>query len=320
MSKIIIVAGGTGFIGSHLCRLLSKENKVICIDNVTTGNKRNIERLLSQRNFIFIPGDICSSELFTRFKNQQIDQIYHLASPASVDYVVKYPTRAALTNSVGTKNLLDLANLKKARILFASSSEVYGDPQIHPQKEDYWGNVNPIGVRSGYDEGKRFGEALCMSYLREFGVSVGIARIFNTYGPNSSEKDTRVIPQFIRQALRHEEITVHGDGSQTRSFCYVGDTVLGLKKVMQSSLSGPFNIGNPDEYKIRDIAKIILDLTGSESKIRFTKRPIDDPSRRMPNISVARKQLNWSPHISLQKGLGVTINYFKKLLRSQNYG
>jgi len=315
MSKVILVAGGSGFIGSNLCTLLLKNgNKVICIDNLHTGNKRNIKRLLSKRNFTFIYDDIRSDKITTNFKEEQIDQIYHLASPASVIYVTQYPVETALTNSLGTKNLLELALLKKARILFASSSEVYGDPQKHPQKESYWGNVNPIGIRSGYDEGKRFGEALCMAYQREFGLSIRIARIFNTYGPNSSATDTRVIPRFITQALKNEELTVYGDGSQTRSFCYVSDMILGLEKVMESADSGPFNIGNPEEYQIKKVAKIILNLTRSKTKIKFTKRPEDDPSMRKPDISNTQQKLNWSPSVSFEDGLMNTIQYFKELL------
>jgi len=315
MSKVILVAGGSGFIGSNLCTLLLKNgNKVICVDNLRTGNKRNIKLLLSNQNFIFIQDDICSNKITTNFKNKKIDQIYHLASPASVTYVTQHPVEVALTNSVGTKNLLELAHLKKARTLFASSSEVYGDPQKHPQKESYWGNVNPVGVRSGYDEGKRFGEALCMAYQREFGLPICIARIFNTYGPNSSATDTRVIPRFITQALKNEELTVYGDGLQTRSFCYVSDMILGLEKVMESADCGPFNIGNPEEYQIKKVAKIILNLTRSKTKIKFTKRPEDDPSARKPDISNARQKLNWSPDISFQDGLMYTIQYFRELL------
>ncbi len=313
--KSIVVTGGAGFIGSHLCEsLIKKGHVVICIDNLTTGRKENLGPLSSNRNFIYIPEDICSLKILTRLKKNKIDQIYHLASPASVEYITKYPVEAALANSLGTKNMLELARLKKAQFLFASSSEVYGNPEKHPQKEDYVGQVSPIGVRSGYDEGKRFGEALCMAYNREFGVNTKIARIFNTYGPHSSLQDSRVIPTFIRKALRNEDIPVHVDGLQTRSFCYVSDTVLGLTKVMRSSDPTPFNIGNPDEYQIKDVAVKIVNLTGSKSKIKFTKRPQDDPARRKPNISKAQQKLFWSPAIPFNTGLIQTIKYFKELL------
>src|SRR5258708_23990313 len=272
MAKVIVIAGGAGFIGSHVSTLLvSKDNNVICIDSLTTSNKRNIKTLLASPHFTFVEGDIVSKTVMNQFKNTHIDHIYHLASPASVEYITSFPVETALVNSIGTKNVLDLAREKKARIVFASSSEIYGDPKQHPQKETYWGNVNSIGVRSGYDEGKRFGEALCMAYHRQFSIETRIARIFNTYGPYASEKDTRVIPQLIMQALWNKPLTVHGDGKQTRSFCYVSDTADGLIKVMASSDPMPFNIGSPDEYKILDIPHIILKLTQSKSNKIFTK-------------------------------------------------
>lgn len=312
MPKVIIVAGGSGFIGSHLCAyLLKKKNFVICIDNLQTGQKKNIEQLFSNRNFEFINSDISSVDVSSKFNNRHIDQIYHLASPASLGYINRFPVETALANSLGTKNLLDLAQLKNAKILFTSSSETYGDPLEHPQKETYWGNVNPIGVRSGYDESKRFGEALCMAYYKEHGIQVRITRLFNTYGPNSNYTDTRIIPRFISQALENQNLTVHGDGTQTRSFCYVSDTVMGLIKVMESTINTPFNIGNPDEYKIKEVAEIIIKLTGSKSKITFTKRPEDDPSVRKPDISKAKKLLNWSPTVTFKEGLLKTIKYFR---------
>ena len=312
MGKTILVAGGAGFIGSHLCKeLLGKGNKVVCFDNLSTGDKKNIQDFLQNNNFTFIRGDVTDSAACNNIENLGIEEIYHLASPASVTYVTDYPVEAASANSVGTKNLLDLAKKKNAKLLFASSSEAYGDPKEHPQKETYWGNVNCVGVRSGYDEGKRFGEALCMAYNREFGVKVKIIRIFNTYGPNSSIKDTRVIPQLLAQALRGESLTVHGDGSQTRSFCYVSDMVSGFIKMMESSETGPINIGNPDEYKIIDIAKKILSVTGSKSEIKFVSRPKDDPAVRKPDISLAKEKLNWTPVVAFDKGLEKTITYFK---------
>jgi nucleoside-diphosphate-sugar epimerase len=319
MSKTILVAGGAGFIGSHLCEILTKKNnEIICIDNLKTGHIQNIKHLLSKPNFTFIKSDICSDLVFKKLKQKPIDQIYHLASPASVTYVTKFPVETALTNSIGTKNILEFAKLKNSRIIFASSSEAYGDPQKHPQPETYWGNVNPIGVRSGYDESKRFSEALSMAYHREFGVSIGIARIFNTYGPNSSKKDSRVIPQFVIQALQNNKLTIHGDGTQTRSFCYVTDTASGLVKLMNSSHTGPFNIGNADEYKIKQVAELIIKLTKSKSKITFVKRPEDDPTLRRPDLTKTKKSLVWTAKISFNEGLNNTIQYFKKIL-PQNY-
>lgn len=315
MLKISLVAGGAGFIGSHLCEaLLDKGHKVICFDNLSTGDKKNIQELLQDDNFTFIQGDVTDQAACNEIEKLEVGEIYHLASPASVTYIMKYPIEAADANSSGTKNLLELAKKKNARLLFASSSEAYGDPKEHPQKESYWGNVNPVGVRSGYDEGKRFGEALCMAYNREFGVEVGIIRVFNTYGSNSSIKDTRVVPQLLAQALLNEPLTVHGDGSQTRSFCYVSDMVGGLIKMMESSETGPINIGNPDEYKIIDIAKKILLATGSNSQIKFVSRPKDDPAVRQPDISLAKEKLSWSPAVKFEDGLDKTITYFKSVL------
>lgn len=315
--KVILVAGGAGFIGSHLCSsLLEEGSDIICVDNITTGNERNIELLISNSNFKFIKDDVCSFDFVQNFKKQHINEIYHLASPASVTYITDHPVEAALANSVGTKNLLELARTNNTKILFASSSEVYGDPKEHPQNESYWGNVNSVGVRSGYDEGKRFGEALCMAYYREFGVKVKIVRIFNTYGPNSSPTDTRVIPQFITQSLRNEPLTVHGDGQQTRSFCYVSDMVLGFIKMMESEETGPINLGNLEEYKITDVARKIIEETGSSSKIQFVQRPKDDPAKRRPDITKAMEKLNWAPSVPFEEGLPKTIDYFRELIKS----
>lgn len=316
MDKKILVAGGAGFIGSYVCKyLLENNNNVICVDNLTTGSKKNIEPFLTDKNFKFLRGDITDNNFIETLSIIEINKIYHLASPASVTHIMQHPVEAALVNSLGTKNLLDLAKKQNVPILFASSSEAYGDPKEHPQKESYWGNVNSVGLRSGYDEGKRFGEALCMAYNRELGVQVKIVRIFNTYGPNSSVKDTRVIPQFVTQALRNDPLTVHGDGSQTRSFCYVSDMVSGFIKMIESSETGPINIGNPDEYKIIDIARKIISVTGSKSEIKFVQRPKDDPAVRKPDISLAKAKLNWSPIIPFDKGLEKTITYFKAVLR-----
>lgn len=315
MTKTILVAGGSGFIGSILCGLLlQKGHHIVCIDNLSTGTKRNVTPFLKNKNFAFKEIDICKEEALKELEYYTFNEIYHLASPAHVAFVTKYPVQTALTNSQGTDNLLKLARTNKAKLLFASSSEAYGDPKEHPQKESYWGNVNPIGVRSGYDEGKRFGEALCMAYLREYNLQVSIARIFNTYGPNSSTIDSRVIPQFVMQALQNKPITVHGDGTQTRSFCYVSDTAKGLMALMESKHSGPFNVGNPDEYIIKDLADFIIRITGSKSKIMYVKRPEDDPKVRQPDISLIKSKLNWQPEVSFEEGLKETINYYSKIL------
>lgn len=313
--KNILVAGGAGFIGSHLCdRLLELGNKVICLDNLSTGNRLNILQLEQNVNFVFINIDTRKIKTEDLSKFGVISQIYDLASPASVDYVCQRPIETATTNSLGTYNLLELAVKYQARFLFASSSEAYGDPSQHPQKEDYWGNVNPVGVRSGYDEGKRFGEALCMAYKREKDLDVKIIRIFNTYGPRSSVIDSRVIPSFVTKALQNKPLLVHGQGDQTRSFCYVSDMVDGLIKLMESNETGPINIGNPDEYKIIDLAEKIIKITKSTSQIQFTERPQDDPSRRKPDITLAEQLLNWNPKISLTDGLVKTIEHFRKIL------
>lgn len=311
--KRIVVTGGAGFIGSHLCALLlKKDNDVICFDNLTTGRKSNIEALLEQPNFSFIQGDIRNISATDHPFGSAIDQIYDLASPASVTYISDHPIEAATVNAMGAKNLLDIAHKHYARFLFASSSEVYGDPKEHPQKESYWGNVNCIGVRSGYDEGKRFGETLTMSYHRELGVDTYIARIFNTYGPHSHPKDSRVVPRFITQALSGKPLTVHGDGSQTRSFCYVYDLVDGLVRLMESYVAEPINLGNPDEHTVLSLAKKIIKMTGSASSINFVPRPPDDPTVRRPDITMAKQILNWEPNVTLEEGLRKTIEYFRK--------
>lgn len=308
-----MVTGGAGFIGSHLCKsLLDQGNIVTCIDNLSTGSERNINPLLKNQNFSFKKIDVCDEDRVSSLANFQ--EIYHLASPASVTYVVRYPIKAALANSIGTKNLLELAAKNNSKFLFTSSSEVYGDPKEHPQKESYWGNVNPIGVRSGYDEGKRFGEALCMAYYRTYKIDIKIVRVFNTYGMSSSPEDSRVVPRIVTQALKNQPLTVHGDGHQTRSFCYVQDMVEGIVKMMQSSQMGPINIGNTKEYKVLDLVKTIQRMTGTKSEIVFVERPQDDPSQRRPDITLAQRNLSWEPKISLVDGLGRTIEYFKNVL------
>lgn len=311
-TKKIVVTGGAGFIGSHLCTVLVDQgHTVMCFDNLVTGQKSNIDRLLKQSNFSFIKGDTRNVSSDNHPFGSHVDELYDLASPASVTYVVEHPIEAATTNAFGAKNLLDIAYKYHASFLFASSSETYGDPKEHPQKETYWGNVNCIGVRSGYDEGKRFGETLTMAYHREYGLDTRIARIFNTYGPHSHPKDSRVVPRFITQALAGRPLTVHGDGLQTRSFCYVSDLVDGLVRLMESQVAEPVNLGNPDEHTVLSLAKKIIQKTKSTSSIEFTERPLDDPSLRRPDITRAETVLSWYPKISLDKGLDRTIAYFR---------
>ena len=315
MQNTSLVGGGAGFIGSRLCNeLLKKENHVMCLDDLSTGNKRNIEPFLKNSNFKFIQGNVTDSSIIHELASYQINRIYHLASPASVTYITDHPVDAADANSIGTKNLLELSFRKKARFLFASSSEVYGDPKEHPQKESYWGNVNPVGVRSGYDEGKRFGESLTMGYNRQYGVDTRIVRIFNTYGPNSSPNDTRIIPQFVTQALKNIPLTVHGDGTQTRSFCFVSDLVSGILLLMESDYRGSVNLGSPEEYSVKDVAKKVINSAKSSSEIIFVERPQDDPSQRKPDISLAKSKLKWSPKITFEKGLPETISYFREVI------
>lgn len=316
--KSYIVAGGAGFIGSHICeRLLSQDSRVYCIDNLITGNEKNIARLLEDENFTFINQDITHGEIAA---NGQIDGIFHLASPASPNAkssksYIAHPVETLLVNSLGTKNLLDCALKNKSSIVFASSSEVYGDPTVSPQKEDYFGNVNPNGIRSVYDEGKRFGESICMTYHRKYGVDARIVRIFNTYGAQMQKDDGRVVSNFINQALEGKDITIYGDGSQTRSFCYVDDLVDGLILTMEeaSARGRVINLGNDDEHKINEIAEIIRKLTGSESKIVNEDLPKDDPHQRRPDLSLAKELLGYEPKITLDEGLKKTIEYFKSI-------
>lgn len=308
--KTAVVTGGAGFLGSHLCdKLLENELKVICIDNLITGNIHNISHLAGNENFSFIKHDITNYI----FIPGNVDYILHFASPASpVDYL-ELPIQTLKVGSLGTHKALGLAKEKKARFLLASTSEVYGDPEIHPQPENYWGNVNPIGPRGVYDEAKRFAEALTMAYHRYHGIETRIARIFNTFGPRMRANDGRAIPNFIMQAMRGEPITVYGDGSQTRSFCYITDQIDGLFKLLMSDETEPVNIGNPEEIPVIKIAKEIIKLTDSSSKIVFEDLPINDPKVRQPDITKARTKLKWHPNIGREEGLKNTIEYFNTL-------
>lgn len=310
--KRILVTGGAGFLGSHLCeRLLNEGNEVICVDNFFTGSKGNIVHLLSEPYFELVRHDITMSYY------AEVDEIYNLACPASPIHYQVNAIKTVKTSVLGSINMLGLAKRVKAKILQASTSEVYGDPMVHPQPESYWGHVNPIGPRSCYDEGKRCAETLFMNYHLQNGVKIKIARIFNTYGPKMSPDDGRVVSNFIMQALRNEDITIFGDGKQTRSFIYVDDTVEGLIRLMNTpdTVTGPINIGNPDEFNILGLAKKIIELTDSKSSIIFRPLPQDDPTQRKPDISLSLKTLKgWKPLISLDKGLKNTIEYFKTQL------
>lgn len=315
LAERILVTGGAGFIGSHLCERLVKEgNNVTCIDNFVTGSRENIKELMKSDLFELIEADICSElELKENFI-----QIYNLASIASpLDYQEK-PIETLMVGSVGVKNVLDFALKNKSRFLHTSTSEVYGDPLEHPQKEDYWGNVNCVGIRSCYDESKRFAESLVMSYNRVHELDTRIARIFNTYGPRMQQEDGRAVPNFITQALKGEPITVYGNGEQTRSFCFVSDMVDGLIKLMNSSFTEPVNLGNPNEMKLIDLAERIKHLTKSNSRIVFRELPSDDPKQRKPDISRAEKELNWKPKTSLEEGLKQTISYFGTRVEQKN--
>ena len=310
MSRVL-VTGGAGFIGSHLCeRFLGEGHEVVCVDNLLTGDRDNIAHLFSNPKFTFFQQDITNYI----YVSGPLDAIMHFASPASpVDYL-ELPIQTLKVGSLGTHKALGLAREKKARILVASTSEVYGDPLVHPQDESYWGNVNPVGPRGVYDEAKRFLEAMTMAYLRTHGVATRIARIFNTYGPRMRMQDGRVVPNFICQALRGEELTVYGDGHQTRSFCYIDDLVEGLVRLLWSEETNPTNLGNPAEMTIMDFAVKIKDLCGSSSKIVHKSLPVDDPKVRQPDIAKARRILGWEPRVPLDKGLSATIDYFRSKL------
>jgi len=306
----ILVTGGAGFLGSHLCeRLLREGHEVLCLDNFFTGRKSNITEFLKDPAFELVRHDIVLPVFL------EVDKIYHLACPASPIHYQYNPVKTIKTNFLGTLNMLGIAKRTKARILLASTSEVYGDPVVHPQTEAYWGNVNPIGIRSCYDEGKRASETLMMDYHRQSRVDIKIVRIFNTYGPRMLQDDGRVVSNFIVQALKGQDITVYGEGSQTRSFCYVDDLVDGMVRMMDSeNFIGPVNLGNPEEYTILDFAKKIVAMTGSKSKIIHQPLPSDDPTQRQPDITLAGSKLGWKPKVTVDDGLKRTIAYFKKEL------
>jgi len=317
-SKRILVTGGAGFLGSHLIdRLLARGDEVICVDNLFTGTKQNIEHLLGHKRFEFIRHDV-TFPLYL-----EVDQIYNLACPASPIHYQHDPVQTTKTSVHGAINMLGLAKRVRARIFQASTSEVYGDPAVHPQTEDYWGNVNPIGIRSCYDEGKRCAETLFFDYYRQHQVDIRVARIFNTYGPRMHPNDGRVVSNFIVQALKGEDITLYGDGLQTRSFCYVDDLIEGFIRFMDvpwdvdggnQGFPGPINLGNPREFTIRQLAEMVIKLTGASSKLVFKPLPADDPMQRKPDIGRARGVLGWEPTVQLEAGLGKTIGYFDKLL------
>lgn len=312
MAHKSLISGGAGFLGSHLCdELIKRGHDVLCVDNFFTGNKDNVSHLISSSKFELIRHDV-TFPLYV-----EVDQIYNLACPASPIHYQYDPVQTTKTSVHGAINMLGLAKRTGARILQASTSEVYGDPEVHPQTEDYWGRVNPIGIRSCYDEGKRCAETLFFDYFRQHHLEIKVMRIFNTYGPRMHPNDGRVVSNFIVQALQNKPITIYGDGSQTRSFCYVSDLIEGMIKFMESdkTITGPINIGNPNEFTMLELAELILKLTSSQSKIIFKSLPEDDPKQRQPDISLAKNKLGWEPKIKLEDGLNETIKYFRGLLK-----
>ncbi|MFA5956087.1 UDP-glucuronic acid decarboxylase family protein [Hyphomicrobium sp.] len=313
--KSILVTGGAGFLGSHLCdRLIAQGHEVICLDNFFTGNKRNIEHLIGNPRFEFIRHDV-TFPLYL-----EVEEIYNLACPASPVNYQHDPVQTTKTSVHGAINMLGLAKRLRCRIFQASTSEVYGDPSVHPQTEGYWGNVNPIGPRSCYDEGKRCAETLFFDYHRQHNIEIKVARIFNTYGPRMHPNDGRVVSNFVVQALKGDPITIYGEGKQTRSFCYVDDLIEGFVRLMNSpsDVTGPINLGNPGEFTIKELAELAIEMTGSKSKLTYVALPQDDPQQRQPDISLAKKTLGWEPNIPLREGLARTIRYFDKLLSEKD--
>ncbi len=316
--RAVVVAGGAGFLGSHLCdRLIDRGDSVICVDDLSTGRRANIAHLDVHPRFAFIEHDVVQDGLEDLVGPRRIDLVANLASPASPPEYLRRPIDTLDVGSLGTRNLLELARRHSARFFLASTSEVYGDPLMHPQVETYWGNVNPIGERSVYDEAKRFAEALTMAYHRTYGLEVRIVRIFNTYGPRMQPDDGRVVTNFIHQAMSNEPLTVYGDGSQTRSFCYVDDEIAGFLALIDSDVTGPVNIGNPNEFTMLELAEIVIDLTGSNSKVEHRPLPSDDPKLRRPDISLASETLDWTPTIPLVDGIARTIDWFRDPTRSR---
>lgn len=306
----ILVTGGAGFIGSHLCRrLINEGHQVICLDNLFTGTRNNVKDLIDKSNFELIIQDVTQP-----IQLDNIDQIYNLACPASPIHYQYNPVKTVETNVIGAINVLNLAKRTGACVLQASTSEVYGDPNVHPQKEEYWGNVNPIGIRSCYDEGKRAAETLFFDYHRQYGVDIKVVRIFNTYGPNMQKNDGRVVSNFIVQAIEGKDITIYGDGLQTRSFCFVSDLVEGIVRLMNSdkAITGPINIGNPSEFTVKQLAEMIISMTKSESTIVYKPLPQDDPKKRKPDITLAMRELEWIPMVGIHEGLEKTIKYFEE--------
>jgi len=317
MTKRVLVTGGAGFLGSHLCeRLLNSGNEVLCVDNFFSSTRRNITHLLDNPNFELMRHDV-TFPLYV-----EVDEIFNLACPASPVHYQFDPVQTTKTSVIGAINMLGLAKRVKAKILQASTSEIYGDPAIHPQTEEYWGNVNPIGLRSCYDEGKRCAETLFFDYRRQHKMPIKVVRIFNTYGPRMHPNDGRVVSNFIVQALRRQEITIYGEGSQTRSFCYVDDLIEAIVRMMETppDVTGPINIGNPREFTIRELAELIVEMTGAKSRLRFKPLPSDDPKQRQPEISMAKSILKWEPKIELREGLTKTIAYFETVLRKEGRG